>query len=280
MKKILSLIMMSVMALTMFAGCSSSDTTTTTEEETQVFRVGMECGYAPYNWTQNDDSNGAVPIADSQDYAYGYDVMMAKYIAEDMGAELEIYKIDWDSLPVAVQSGKIDAVIAGQSITADRLETVDFSTPYYYASVVALTRVDSEYASATTVSELAGATVTSQINTIWYDVAMPQIPDGDFLAAQESVPGMTVALQSGKCDVLVLDMPAAMAAVAADPTLTILTLDDEPFIVSDEDVNIGISVQKGNEELLEQINAALEGLTVEDFETMMDEAIAVQPLSE
>ncbi len=280
MKKILSLIMMSVMALTMFAGCSSSDTTTTTEETTQVFRVGMECGYAPYNWTQNDDSNGAVPIADSQDYAYGYDVMMAKFIAEDMGAELEIYKIDWDSLPVAVQSGKIDAVIAGQSITADRLETVDFSTPYYYASVVALTRADSDYAAATTVADLAGATVTSQINTIWYDVAMPQIPDGDFLAAQESVPGMTVALQSGKCDVLVLDMPAAMAAASADPTLTILTLDDEPFVVSDEDVNIGISVQKGNEELLAQINAALENLTVEDFEEMMNEAIAVQPLSE
>lgn len=272
--------MMSVMALTMFAGCSSSDTTTTTEETTQVFRVGMECGYAPYNWTQNDDSNGAVPIADSQDYAYGYDVMMAKFIAEDMGAELEIYKIDWDSLPVAVQSGKIDAVIAGQSITADRLETVDFSTPYYYASVVALTRADSDYAAATTVADLAGATVTSQINTIWYDVAMPQIPDGDFLAAQESVPGMTVALQSGKCDVLVLDMPAAMAAASADPTLTILTLDDEPFVVSDEDVNIGISVQKGNEELLAQINAALENLTVEDFEEMMNEAIAVQPLSE
>ncbi len=278
MKKILSLIMMSFMAMTMIAGCGSEPAAT--GDDAKVFRVGMECGYAPYNWTQNDDSNGAVPIVDSQDYAYGYDVMMAKHVAEDMGAELQVYKIDWDSLPVAVQSGKIDAVIAGQSITAKRLETVDFSTPYYYASVVALTKGDSAYAGATKVADLAGATVTSQINTIWYDVAMPQIPEGNFLPAMESVPGMTTALQAGKCDVLVLDMPAAMAAASADPSLKIITLDEEPFEVSEEDVNIGISMQKGNAELVEAVNEALSDLTVEDFESMMNEAISVQPLSE
>jgi putative lysine transport system substrate-binding protein len=77
----------------------------------------MECGYAPYNWAQSDDSNGAVPIKGSNDYAYGYDVMIAKFLADKLGYELEIHKIDWDSLPVAVQAGTIDCVIAGQSIT-------------------------------------------------------------------------------------------------------------------------------------------------------------------
>ena len=48
--------------------------------EKKVLRVAMECAYAPYNWTQPDDSNGAVPINDSNEYAYGYDVMMAKKI--------------------------------------------------------------------------------------------------------------------------------------------------------------------------------------------------------
>lgn len=100
-----------------------------TTGEKKVLKVAMECGYAPYNWTQPDDSNGAVPINDSSDYAYGYDVMMAKKIADELGYELQIVKLDWDSLVPAVQSGTVDCVIAGQSITSDRLEMVDFSTP-------------------------------------------------------------------------------------------------------------------------------------------------------
>ena len=121
-------------------GCSSSEGETTTGEETaegetaeddNVLTVAMECGYAPYNWTQPTDANGAVQIKDSPDYAYGYDVMMAKHIAEELGMELEIVKLDWDSLVPAVQSGTVDCVIAGQSITAERQEMVDFTEPYY-----------------------------------------------------------------------------------------------------------------------------------------------------
>ena len=101
-------------------------------EETKTLRVAMECGYAPYNWTQPTDANGAVKIADSTEYAYGYDVMMAKHICEELGWELEIVKLDWDSLVPAVISGTVDCVIAGQSITSERLQVVDFTEPYYY----------------------------------------------------------------------------------------------------------------------------------------------------
>ncbi|MBR2841701.1 MAG: transporter substrate-binding domain-containing protein, partial [Lachnospiraceae bacterium] len=129
----------------------------------KILRVAMECGYAPYNWTQSDDSNGAVPIVDSSYYAYGYDVMMAKYIAEQLGMELQIYKLDWDSLPLAVQAGTVDCVIAGQSITAERLETIDFSDPYYFASIVTLTKKDSPFANAKSLADLSGAKATSQL---------------------------------------------------------------------------------------------------------------------
>ena len=78
--------------------------------------VAMECAYAPYNWTQNDDANGAVEIRGSSDYAYGYDVMMAKKIGEALGQKVQIVKLDWDSLIPAVMSGDVDCVIAGQSI--------------------------------------------------------------------------------------------------------------------------------------------------------------------
>ena len=76
-------------------------------EEKKTLKVAMECSYAPYNWTQPDDSNGAVPISGSSDYAYGYDVMMAKKICDELGYDLEIVKLDWDSLVPAVQSGKV-----------------------------------------------------------------------------------------------------------------------------------------------------------------------------
>lgn len=274
-KKWIVMALAAVLALGLL-GCQQGGT------DDNVLTVAMECSYAPYNWTQPDDSNGAVPIKDSADYAYGYDVMMAKYLAEQMGMELEIVRLDWDSLVPAVQSGTVDCVIAGQSITAKRLQQVDFTTPYYYASIVGLVKVDGPYAEAAGLSDLAGATCTSQQATVWYDTCLPQIEDADILPAMESAPAMLVALESGRCDLVVTDMPTAMAACVAYPDMKLLdfTGTDDDFAVSEEEINIGISVQKGNETLLNALNEALATLTTDDFTAMMDEAISVQPLSE
>lgn len=289
MKKRLFSVAAVAMALTMaLAGCSSSEEKTeegaeqTEGGEDNVLTVAMECGYAPYNWTQSDDSNGAVQIKDSTDYAYGYDVMMAKKIAEDLRMELEIVKLDWDSLVPAVQSGTVDCVIAGQSITEERLQMVDFTNPYYYASIVTLTKADSEYADAKSVADLAGATCTSQQNTIWYNVCLPQIENANILPAQESAPAMLVALEADKCDIVVTDQPTGLAATVAYPDFKLIDFSgtDGEFQVSDEEINIGISVQKGNTELVEKINTVLDTMTPEDYVEMMNEAISVQPLSE
>ncbi len=298
-KKLLSVLLSAAMVLTL-AGCGSSTETAATgtdaaEETTEasdaeagtaeggkVLKVAMECGYAPYNWTQPDDTNGAVPINDSSDYAYGYDVIIAKKIAETLGYELQIVKLDWDALIPAVQSGTVDCVIAGQSTTAERLEMVDFSKPYYYATVVGLVKQDGAYANAAGLSDLKGATCTSQLGTIWYDNCLEQIEDANIQPAQESAPAMLVALESGRTDLVVTDMPTAMAACAAYPDLKLLDFSgtDDDFEVSDEEVNIGISVQKGNTELLDGINSVLETMTVDDFNSLMQEAISVQPLAE
>lgn len=250
--------------------------------ERGVLRVGMECTYAPYNWSQTDTANGAVPIKGSSSYAYGYDVMIAKKLAESLNLDLEIYQIDWDSLPLTLQSNTIDCVIAGQSITSERLQTVDFSVPYYYASIVALTNSDSTYAGATGISDLEGATCTSQINTCWYDTCLPQIGNANILPAMDTAPNMLVALNSRTVDLVVTDMPTAMAAIDVYPNMKILnfTDTDENFNVSEEEINIGISVKKGNTELVEKINNFLKAYTATDFENMMNEAIKVQPLSE
>lgn len=284
-KKLLSIVLAATMVvgLTACGGSSSSEPAESTEAAgKKTLKVAMECGYAPYNWTQSDDSNGAVPIKDSKDYAYGYDVMMAKKIADELGYDLEIVKLDWDSLVPAVQSGTVDCVIAGQSITSERLEMVDFSDPYYYASIITLVKNDGAYADAKGVSDLAGATCTSQLGTIWYDVCLPQIKDANIQPAQESAPAMLVALESGRTDVVVTDMPTGKAALVAYPDFKLLDFagSGDDYEVSDEEINIGISVQKGNTELLEGINSVLATMTTDDYDAMMNEAISVQPLSE
>ncbi len=249
--------------------------------EDGVLTVAMECAYAPYNWAQPDDSNGAVPIKDSMLYANGYDVMMAKAICEANGWKLEIVQLEWDSLIPAVQSGVVDAVIAGQSMTAERMEAVDFAGPYLYASIVCLVRDDNANVQASGISKLQG-TATSQSGTIWYDTCLPQAAGITVLPPAESAPAMLMAVASGTVDLVCTDMPTAQGALIAYPNLKILdfagTGDD--FVVSDEDINIGISVMKGNTGLLDAINAYLADKTADDFNAMMAEAISIQPLSE
>lgn len=251
-------------------------------EETKTLRVAMECSHAPYNWTQPTDENGAVPIADSKEYAYGYDVMMAKHICEELGWELEIVKLDWDALVPAVVSDTVDCAIAGQAITSERMQYVDFTTPYYYASVITLTKADSAYRYAKGVADLAGAKCTSQFSTVGYDTCLPQIPDADILPAQESVSKMLEALDADKCDLVVTDLPTGMAACVAYPDFMLLDFSgsEDDFEVSDEELSIGISLRKGNTELLEALGGVLEEMTVEDYEEMMSEAISVWPPAE
>ena len=206
---------------------------------------------------------------------------MAKKIADELGYDLQIVKLDWDSLIPAVQSGQVDCVIAGQSITSERLQMVDFTEPYYYASIITLVKNGSKYENAKGVADLAGATCTSQLGTIWYDKCLPQIKDANIQAAQESAPAMLVALNSGRTDVVVTDMPTGKAALVAYPDFKLLDFSgsDDDFKVSDEDINIGISVKKGNKELVDSINGILSKMTKDDYNKMMDEAISVQPLS-
>ena len=248
--------------------------------EDGVLTVAMECAYAPYNWTQADDSNGAVPIKDSTEYANGYDVMMAKKIAEALGVELEIVRSDWDSLIPAVQTGTVDAVIAGQSMTAQRMEQVDFSEPYFYASIVCLTKKDSPYASAKSIAELSGGTCTAQIATIWYDSCLPQIEGASIQTAAESAPAMLMSLETDSVDFVCTDMPTAQGALAAYPDMVLLSFEDgKGFEVDEGEINIGISMRKGNTALKEKLDEVLSPMTEQDFNDLMAQAIAVQPIA-
>ena len=101
-----------------------------------TLKIAMECAYAPFNWSQTTDANGAVKIANGDLYANGYDVQIAKYIAAELGVNLEIYAVDWESLISGVQAGTYDGIIAGMSPTAQREEQVDFTDCYYNSNLV------------------------------------------------------------------------------------------------------------------------------------------------
>ena len=275
MKKLVSVILSVLMVLSMTACASSGSTAPAASDvptsapaaaltgvEDGVLTVGMECAYAPYNWTQMDDSNGAVPIANNPGaYANGYDVMIAKKICEANGWELEIMAIGWDGLVPALNAGQLDAVIAGQSMTETRLQEVDMAGPYFYASIVCVTRKDSPLASATGISQLSGS-CTAQL--------MP---------ASETAPAMVMAVTSGTVDFICTDMPTAMGACATYDNLVILDFSgsEDNFKVDAGEINIGISVVKGNTTLLDAMNAVLSEMTVDDMNQIMNDAIAVQP---
>ena len=286
--RLMSLALILAMLLTLTA-CGGSSAPAETEApaaaeaitgvEDGVLTVGMECAYAPYNWTQMDDSNGAVPIANNPgSYANGYDVMIAKKICEANNWELEVMAIGWDGLVPALQAGQLDAVIAGQSMTEDRMQQVDMAGPYFYASTVCVTQKDNALASATGISQLSGA-CTAQTGTIWYDSCLPQIPGAELMPASETAPAMIMAATSGTVDYICTDMPTAMGACATYDNLVILDFSntDDDFEVDEGEINIGISVVKGNTFLLDAMNDVLDTMTVDDFNNTMNEAISVQP---
>jgi len=275
MKKCLSLL---VVCLLVLSGCSSKD-----KDNDDSIIVGMECNYAPFNWTQLDDSNGAVKISNTQGYCAGYDVEIAKLIAEELGKTLVIKKVtDFGSLPSEVNTNQIDLIIAGMSPTAERAEAIDFSNPYYYSDLVLVVRKNSTYASAKSLSDFSGAKVAAQINTLHDDV-IDQISGVNHATALSDFPTLTVSVKSTDIDAFVSEKPVALAIVGNNPDLTFVSFEDgEGFKLTEEDATglfVSVGMKKNSDSLLESVNKVLNNLTDEDRDELMNKAIANQPES-
>lgn len=270
MNKLLKITIASVSAVMLLTGCGAKGTTSSSD----TFKVGMEAGYAPFNWTQIDDSNGAVKISGSSEYAGGYDVEIAKKIAEGLGKELEIVKTEWEGLVPAVQSGKIDAIIAGMSPTAERLEKLDFSDTYYESNLVIIVKKGGKYENAKSLSDFSGAKITGQLNTFHYSV-IDQIPGVDKQTAMDSFPSMRVALESGAIDGYVSERPEGISIETSNPNLKMIELTDG-FETSPEDTAIAVGVEKGSD-LTEKINEILSSISKEERQNIMDNVIKNQP---
>ena len=130
-------------------GCSSSSVS-----NENTFVVGMECAYQPFNYQITSPSETAVDLGSGMGYCDGYDVMIASDIAEALGKEVVIKKIAWDGLQPALDSGEIDAIIAGMTANESREAGIDFTTPYYVsAGMVMIVRSDSIMADCTSIND-------------------------------------------------------------------------------------------------------------------------------
>ncbi len=275
MKNKLSLfIVLLVSSVLLLAGCGSSNGSDSGSSEDNTFKVGLEAGYAPFNWTQNDDSNGGVKIDGSAEYAGGYDVEIAKKVAEGLGKELVIVKTEWDGLVPALTSGKIDAIIAGMSPTAERKETIDFTDNYYKSNLVMVVKKGSKYEGATSIQDFKGAKITAQLNTFHYNV-IDQIEGVNKKTAMDNFPAMRVALESGIIDGYVSERPEGVSASAANENYVMVEFEDG-FETSEDDTAIAVGLKKDSD-LTEKINEILAGISEEERTSIMDSAIQNQP---
>ena len=266
MKKIITLLFVLLFA----AGCSAPESS---EVPQNVLRVGMECDYAPFNWTQVEASDTAVAIS-SVDYADGYDVVIASLIAEKLGMDVQIVKTDWDSLIPSLNAGAIDCIIAGMTETPERAEEVSFTTPYYESQMVIVVRKDSDLINISDIQELSGRKVLGQINTT-YDEVIDQIDGVVHMTPLATYPRMILSLQAGEADAITAELPVANGVVAANPDLAIVMFEEgKGFIV---DTSVSIAVAKENTELLRNIQTALDGISEAERLSIMEAAVNRQP---
>lgn len=300
-KKIVSVLMVAVMAVSLLAGCGNSNgtaqgTTSSNKEETTagdseektsggVLRVGMECAYAPFNWTQESPEvpNGdtAVPIYGSSYYAYGYDVMMAQKIADYLGMELEIHKVEWDTIGLAMDSGEYDCIIAGMGKTPEREASYAFTEPYYYRDNCLTVKKGSGLENITSLADLAGkgVIVTTQTGTGWITL-QEQIPDRVVGANYATTAECFMAVSNGVADVALIDKPTAQSALISNTDLVMITFDEGSGFVDDNGMtNVCIATRLNDTELRDKIQGALEAMNWDkaQMDEMMSVAIDIQP---
>ena len=257
------------------ANAPAEETAPSTTESNQL-RVGMECAYAPSNWQESAATDTNVPVENvAGAYAEGYDVQIARILADQLGKELVIVKLSWDGLIDALNQGQIDAIIAGMMDTAERRESINFSEPYRETTYGLMVLADSPYLNATSIQDFSGAAVLGQQGTALDDV-IEQIEGVDHLSPVGSVPDMISRLQQGTCDAIVINVENAQGYLASNPNFRLVTFDEgSGFTLPAKGSCVGL--RKSDNELLDQINTILSGIDDDARAAMWQAAVDGQP---
>ena len=263
----------------LLTGCASNTPTSTaasSSNSSDTLRVGMECNYAPFNWSTTKEGEYTQPIS-SADYCDGYDVVVAKNLADKIGKKVEIVKLDWDNLILSLNNNQIDAVIAGMTATDERKQQINFTDPYYVSEEVLIVKKDSQYTSATSLEDFKGATVQGQMNTI-YDEVIDQISGVNHMPAAETFPAAIQALQAGSVDAVTSELPVANGVISANPDLAVVRFAEGKGFKAD--TSVSIAVRKNDDELLNALQDALKTIDTDTRNTWMEEAVNRQPANE
>lgn len=257
-------------------GCANSNDDNSGKK---TLKVGMECNYAPFNWTDVEANEYNVPLS-SGGYCDGYDVAIAKRIADSLDMELEVVKMEWDSLTTSINSEIIDLIIAGMTDTPERRLEIDFTDKYYQSDMTIIVRADSKYANATSLADFTGAKIAGQMGTL-YDTVIDQIPGVNHATAMETYPLLVQALLSGVVDGVTAETPVGQGNVAANgDALKLIEFETgKGFNVDLTDTSVSIGIKKNNP-LFDKVQNALSSISEEERAQIMKDAASRQPANE
>jgi putative lysine transport system substrate-binding protein len=208
--------------------------------------------------------------------------MVAKKLADEMGMELEVHKVEWDSIGMSLNAGEYDCIIAGMGRTAEREASYAFTDPYYYRDNCLVVKAGGELDDIKGLSDLAGknVTVTTQLGTGWVNL-LDQIPDVTLGANYETTSECFMAISNGVADVCVIDVPTAESAAMTNSDLKIIYLDSSDKFEGDEEMtNVCIATRLDDTELRDKLQSAMNSIGWNDKDVMdetMETAISLQP---
>ena len=243
-----------------------------------ILTIAVDGNNPPFSWTQSNDLDDAIKLSDSYDFVNGYDIQVAKYIAESLNYDLNIIKVDHDSLLSSVSSNQADCSISAQLDSSEDRLYVTFSNPYFYDNTVVLLKQSNSFSNASGLSDLEGGSCTSVYGTNAYNNCLLQIDNADIQDAIESTIQMLSYLEDSKCDFVVTNLSSALLGCSLYPDLKILDFEDTDnnFEVSESLTDLCISVNKEKADLLSKMNEALDSLSYDDMKKMLSDAIDSQ----
>lgn len=238
-KKIIVLVL-SLSLLGILVGCNQESALSRIKENGKIV-LGTTADYPPYEFHK---------IIDGQDQIVGFDIDIAKLIAEELDVELEIINMRFEGLLPALVTDDIDMVIAGMVADEERSKTADFSIPYYEAEQRMVVRAEDKdiYLGP---EELVGKDIGAQKSTIQENIALDRFSESEYIGLSK-ITDLILELQNKKIEAVLLAEPVAKAYVEQNDSIVMADIN-----LGKED-GVAVALNKGNEDLLEIINKLLE----------------------
>jgi putative lysine transport system permease protein len=264
-----------IVLMLIVAGCQPS-----TETIGDVINVGLELNYPPFNFALTTQEEGSLPVTGTTSglYVAGYDVEIAKAVAEQLNKPIVIKTMPFSTLINALQAKEIDLIIDGISPTEKRKEVISFSESYYTSKHVVLIKKTNKYANATTLEDLRGAEGIGKLGTVYANIVDALAKDHGVIKRPEmdEVNEITHSLIEGVGDFTILEYPVAQGFLYTPEGQDFKILfqnEDNIFNVAAVDRDVAIGVRKKAKPLLEEVNKALAKISEQTRNEMMDAAL-------